>query len=137
MLTQSPDKVFNGDSQQFAQMLQWIHEHCVPLVREITFENGEEMTEEGLPLLILFYHPDQPEVKETFKQRVEAELRQHRGVYMYVHVIYLLKLCVWWWWWCVWGWWWCVCGGGVCVCGGGGVCVSVCVCVWEKGVQIV
>jgi endoplasmic reticulum resident protein 44 len=28
------------------------------MVREITFENGEELTEEGLPFLILFYDPN-------------------------------------------------------------------------------
>ena len=37
------------------------------------------MTEQGIPLLILFYHPDDPEVKELFKSRVADELRQHRG----------------------------------------------------------
>jgi hypothetical protein len=26
--------------------------------REITFENAEELTEEGLPFLILFHNPD-------------------------------------------------------------------------------
>ena len=57
----------------------WIIEHCIPLVREITFQNGEEMTEEGLPLLILFYSPDDTSTKDLFKQRVEAELREHRG----------------------------------------------------------
>jgi hypothetical protein len=33
-------------------------ELCSPMVREITFENGEELTEEGLPFLILFYDPN-------------------------------------------------------------------------------
>jgi len=36
----------------------WVQEKCNPLVREITFENAEELTEEGLPFLILFHHPD-------------------------------------------------------------------------------
>ena len=26
---------------------QWVKSNCVPVVREITFENGEELTEEG------------------------------------------------------------------------------------------
>lgn len=51
----------------------------MPLIREITFANGEELTEEGLPLLLLFYSPDNPSTKETFKKRVEAELGQHKG----------------------------------------------------------
>lgn len=60
-------------------MFTWIFHHCVPLVREITFQNGEELTEEGLPLFILFYHPDDPSTKNLFKQRVEVELKEHRG----------------------------------------------------------
>ena len=71
--------MYPGDLLQFHSLIQWIHERCVPLVREITFANGEELTEEGLPLLLLFYSPDDPSTKETFKKRVEAELGQHKG----------------------------------------------------------
>ncbi len=39
----------------------------------------QEMTEEGIPLLILFYHPDNPETKELFKQKVETDLSEHKG----------------------------------------------------------
>ena len=60
-------------------MFSWVYEQCVPMVREITFGNGEEMTEEGLPLLILFYHPDRPETKEHFRQRVMEELGDQKG----------------------------------------------------------
>ena len=86
-------------------MLDWIHDQCIPLVREITFQNGEvsplwccyadhmthgrdhmmvtprsqEMTEEGLPLLILFYHPDEPEIKEEYKEKVVSELAEFKG----------------------------------------------------------
>ena len=78
-LFQKSDAIFTGDHEDGTGMRHWITEHCVPLVREITFQNGEEMTEEGLPLLILFYNPDDPSTKELFKQRVETELREHRG----------------------------------------------------------
>ena len=71
--------MYPGDLAQFAFLVQWIHERCVPLVREITFANGEELTEEGLPLLLLFYNPDDPSIKEVYRKRVEAELGQHRG----------------------------------------------------------
>ena len=76
---QLAEEMYSGDLAQFHSLVQWIHERCVPLVREITFANGEELTEEGLPLLLLFYHPDDPSVKEIFKKRVEAELGEHRG----------------------------------------------------------
>ena len=60
-------------------LFNWLYEHCIPLVREITFKNGEEMTEEGLPLLILFYHPEDKGIIDTYKQTVETELKEHRG----------------------------------------------------------
>ena len=75
-------------------------------MREITFENGEvpalllvcdvrstasrpsillflllqELTEQGLPFLILFYDPDQPETKQVFRRVVEEQLLSERGV---------------------------------------------------------
>lgn len=52
----------------------WIQDKCVPLVREITFENAEELTEEGLPFLILFYNPDSLDVIKDFKSIVETQL---------------------------------------------------------------
>ncbi|KAI6650899.1 Endoplasmic reticulum resident protein [Oopsacas minuta] len=52
----------------------WVKQKCIPLVREVTFHNGEEMTEEGLPFVLLFYDPDNLEPIKTFKQVVEQEL---------------------------------------------------------------
>jgi len=73
------DAMYTGSLEDQGGMQSWVKEHCLPLVREITFQNGEEMTEAGLPLLILFYHPDDTSVKELFKQRVEADLKEHKG----------------------------------------------------------
>lgn len=47
---------------------------CVPLVREITFENAEELTEEGLPFLILFRHADDVQMDKIFAEQVAREL---------------------------------------------------------------
>ncbi|MCP9264147.1 Endoplasmic reticulum resident protein 44 [Dirofilaria immitis] len=44
------------------------------LVREITFENAEELTEEGLPFLILFRHPDDIQSDKIFAEQVAREL---------------------------------------------------------------
>ncbi|XP_031625231.1 endoplasmic reticulum resident protein 44-like [Contarinia nasturtii] len=52
----------------------WAQERCIPLVREITFENAEELTEEGMPFMILFYHPNNTTPIKDYKARVEAEL---------------------------------------------------------------
>ena len=81
MCVQLSDVMYTGSVEDSPGMQSWITEHCLPLVREITFQNGEEMTEMGLPLLILFYHPEDVSTKELFKQRVEAELREHRGAW--------------------------------------------------------
>jgi len=43
---------------------------CIPLVREVTFENVEELTEEGLPFLILFRDPNDREQDKMFTETV-------------------------------------------------------------------
>lgn len=53
----------------FTYLRDWANYKCVPYVREITFENAEEITEEGLPLFILFYRPEEDlELMKTFKR---------------------------------------------------------------------
>lgn len=44
------------------------------LLREITFDNAEELTEEGLPLMVLFYHPNNTLPIKQYKEKVETEL---------------------------------------------------------------
>ena len=52
----------------------WAAEKCSPLVREITFENAEELTEEGLPFLILFHKPDDNESVKQYHEVVQKYL---------------------------------------------------------------
>ena len=59
------DQTFTGSLSDHDQFSAWAVEKCSPMVREITFENAEELTEEGLPFLILFHGPDDTEsIKE-------------------------------------------------------------------------
>lgn len=58
----------------FLQLNIWTAEKCVPLVREITFENAEELTEEGLPFLILFHKADDTESIKKYKDVINKEL---------------------------------------------------------------
>ncbi|XP_003739745.1 endoplasmic reticulum resident protein 44 [Galendromus occidentalis] len=58
----------------FEKLKQWAQERCVPLVREITFENAEELTEEGLPFLILFHNPDDKASVREFSDVIRNEL---------------------------------------------------------------
>ena len=53
---------YTGEIAAYETLQAWGSDKCVPLVREITFENAEELTEEGLPFLILFHHPDDKDV---------------------------------------------------------------------------
>lgn len=52
---------------------------CIPLVREITFENAEELTEEGLPFLILFRRNDDENSLEMFKKEVLSQLHDQKS----------------------------------------------------------
>uniref|UniRef100_A0A0R3S3T9 Thioredoxin domain-containing protein n=1 Tax=Elaeophora elaphi TaxID=1147741 RepID=A0A0R3S3T9_9BILA len=65
---------YTGGLANLETLKQWITDKCVPLVREITFENAEELTEEGLPFLILFRHPDDVSSDKIFAEQVAREL---------------------------------------------------------------
>ncbi|XP_040173521.1 endoplasmic reticulum resident protein 44 isoform X1 [Anopheles arabiensis] len=68
------DETYMGDLKSFDELNIWVQEKCVPLVREITFENAEELTEEGLPFLILFYAPGDLESIKDYKAIVQMDL---------------------------------------------------------------
>ena len=59
-------------------MYEWAHDKCVPLVREITFQNGEELTEEGLPFLILFHKMEDTDSLKTFSDEISRTLISER-----------------------------------------------------------
>ena len=72
-------QTFTGILSDYDQLHAWAQEHCSPLVREITFENAEELTEEGLPFLILFHKPeDEASVKE-YTELVQRELLSEKA----------------------------------------------------------
>jgi endoplasmic reticulum resident protein 44 len=73
------DETFKGNLNNLEDLNKWVQEKCVPLVREITFENAEELTEEGLPFLILFYNKDDTESIKDFKAIVETQLLSEKN----------------------------------------------------------
>jgi endoplasmic reticulum resident protein 44 len=79
--TGDKDEVYAEDYTDFQGMLKWATARCIPLVREITFENAEELTEEGLPFLILFHHPDDEKTVQFFNHVVQAELLGEKGMF--------------------------------------------------------
>jgi endoplasmic reticulum resident protein 44 len=82
---QSPtDNVrYEGDYND-ETLLAWAREKCDPLVREITFENGEGLTEEGLPFLILFYDPKNLAPVKEFTQVITDKLKDQRGLVNFI-----------------------------------------------------
>lgn len=77
--TLADEVVFSGNLADAEYLRQWINDKCIPFVREITFENAEELTEEGLPFLILFRHPDDHTILETFTQEVARQLEDQKS----------------------------------------------------------
>jgi endoplasmic reticulum resident protein 44 len=71
-------------------MTQFLGPLCVPLVREITFENAEELSEEGLPFLILFHRPSDNKSRQEFHNLVARELREEKRMYIFCCFICLL-----------------------------------------------
>ncbi len=76
-------ETYNGSLTLYDELNIWITDKCVPLVREITFENAEELTEEGLPFLILFHKPDDVETVKQFKEIVMQELISEKRRFIY------------------------------------------------------
>ncbi|XP_055586662.1 endoplasmic reticulum resident protein 44 [Uranotaenia lowii] len=72
------DETFTGNMNNFDELNIWVQEKCVPLVREITFENAEELTEEGLPFLILFHTPEDTQSIKDYKTIIETQLMSEK-----------------------------------------------------------
>ncbi|XP_068425462.1 endoplasmic reticulum resident protein 44 [Clinocottus analis] len=80
-----PDMVYLGSLSNFDLTYAWAQDKCVPLVREITFENGEELTEEGIPFLILFHVKEDAESLEKFQHEVARQLISEKGSINFLH----------------------------------------------------
>ncbi|SPP84117.1 endoplasmic reticulum resident protein 44 [Drosophila guanche] len=65
---------YSGNMSSFDDLLTWTDDKCIQLVREITFSNAEEIGEEGLPFVMLFYDKDNMQPVQEFKTVVETKL---------------------------------------------------------------
>ncbi|CAI4225418.1 unnamed protein product [Auanema sp. JU1783] len=70
---------FTGNIEDYEFVKQWVTDKCIPLVREVTFENVEELTEEGLPFLLFFRDPKDKEADKLFTEQVIRELYDQRS----------------------------------------------------------
>lgn len=73
------DFEYTGPLASYEYLLHWATDKCVPLIREITFENAEELTEEGLPFLILFRTTGDEAAEKKFAEAVNSELAELKG----------------------------------------------------------
>lgn len=69
------DLTYPGGLKSYDELSTWATDKCIPLVREITFENAEELTEEGLPFLILFHHPDDKSSTDLYTKTIHGDLQ--------------------------------------------------------------
>lgn len=70
---------YMGRINEQESLTTWSKEKCVPLVREITFSNAEELTDEGLPFLILFHKADDHQSVSLFEREVAKQLQEERS----------------------------------------------------------
>lgn len=73
------EQKFSGNFADYDFLKQWVTDKCIPLVREVTFENVEELTEEGLPFLLFFRDPKDKEQDKMFADQVIRELYDQRS----------------------------------------------------------
>lgn len=79
------DQVYMGDISNQDAVMKWVHDKCVPLVREITFQNGEELTEEGKPFMILFHKKEDTKSLADFNKAIEREILDERARVNFLH----------------------------------------------------
>lgn len=92
-LSNDKDETYQGTLNNFDELNIWAQEKCVPLVREITFENAEELTEEGLPFLILFHAPDDTESVKNYKDVVTRTLIDEKRKLNHIYYVTMLIQC--------------------------------------------
>lgn len=73
------EQKFSGDFADYDFVKQWLTDKCIPLVREVTFENVEELTEEGLPFLLFFRKPGDKAADKMFAELVVRELYDQKS----------------------------------------------------------
>ncbi|XP_016953794.1 endoplasmic reticulum resident protein 44 [Drosophila biarmipes] len=71
---------YQGNKTSFKDLTAWIDTKCVPVVREVTFANAEELSEEGLPFVLLFYNKQDLGPIQEFKKAIHSQLENETRV---------------------------------------------------------
>lgn len=72
----------NGEISNYSNLLNnseelfylWSNNKCISLIKEITFENAEQLTDEGLPFMILFHHVNDEQSILLFEKEISKQL---------------------------------------------------------------
>lgn len=64
---------YAGNMTHTNDLITWIENKCARVVRELTFNNAEEIAEEGLPLLVLFHARNDTKTREEFEGIIETQ----------------------------------------------------------------
>ncbi|KAF6774216.1 hypothetical protein AHF37_06376 [Paragonimus kellicotti] len=78
-LTQKVREITILQNANFEAIRLWINQKCTPHLRELTFTNAEAITEEGLPLLLLFYDKKSEHLKQKLHYMVKTHLTEERA----------------------------------------------------------
>ncbi|KAL7671624.1 hypothetical protein ACOME3_006515 [Neoechinorhynchus agilis] len=77
------DIPFHGDT---TDILIKATDHCVPLVRLLTFENAEQMTDEGRQLLVLLHRPEDNQSLDQFEKILsKPQLLKYKSSLNFLH----------------------------------------------------
>lgn len=66
--------LFTGNMSSQEELMTWLLEKCIPIVRKLTFSNAEELTEEAKPFVVLFHNPEDKQSAKDFERVIRAEL---------------------------------------------------------------
>ncbi|XP_030244181.1 endoplasmic reticulum resident protein 44-like [Drosophila navojoa] len=66
--------LYTGNMSSQEELMEWLTMKCIPIVRELTFSNAEELTEEAKLFVILFHNPQDKQSGKDFERVVRAEL---------------------------------------------------------------
>ncbi|CAI2351235.1 unnamed protein product [Caenorhabditis sp. 36 PRJEB53466] len=69
-------QTFNGTVTHFKEIVEWVRQRSVGMVRELTFGNAEEMAEDGRPMLVLFRKKDDKDIDTRYIQTIRRELNE-------------------------------------------------------------
>lgn len=77
---ETEQQTFQSNLSDFHSLYEWAKDNILPLLREITFENADEILKEHKPLVLIFYHPEDSELIKQFKNIIKTQLDFYKSM---------------------------------------------------------